>query len=841
MAASAGAGHGEAAEADEKAAMLVVVSGGTVRNLKSSGTNMAISTRASAHPKIDTMFTSLAEMQVSTAALLCAALLRLTVSRPGHLHTQRWRRGCMMRLANGKAPDTVTCEPFQRQKYKIHLKDEPRDMPEMIDRIRAALKSMGDGEINVSAYDTAWVALVKNLDGGDGPQFPSSIDWIVQNQLPDGSWGDRTFFLVHDRIISTLACVVALKSWDIHHDKCRKGLSFIRENLWRLAEDDEDWMLVGFEITLPTLLEMAKNLSLDVPCDDPGLQVICAKRDLKLSKIPKDVLHAIPTTLLLSIEGMPGLDWKRLLKLQCPDGSFMSSPAPTAYALMQTGDKKCLQFLDRIVHKFNGGVPFTYPIDIFEHLWAVDRLERLGISRYFTSEIEGCLDYAYRHWTQEGLPATRDCPLNDIDDTAMGFRLLRLHGYHVSPCVFKHFEKDGEFVCYPGQSNQSVTATYNLYRAAQVTFPGEEELKRANIYCRTFLEERRASGKLKDKWVIPKDLPGEVGYALDFPWRVSLPRIETRMYLEQYGGSADVWIGKVLYRMPLFSNDLYLEAARADFQGFQRLCQLEWHDLRKWYDKNNLKKYGVTPESALRAYFLAASNIFEPNRAAERLTWARTAVLAEAISWHLQFNASTDSKKEVLLSDLENHGHNKLARGERDPTEKALLCALHQLIDLPASEDASDGLREAWKQWLIAETAKESHQSFGGNTALLLVRTVEISSGRHGLTEQNLKVSQYSQLERLTSSICSKLASRVLPQSMIDQNGGNRVSIENIDSQVDLEMQELAQRVLHSCNSINKVTRQTFLHVAKSYYYVAHCSPETLDGHISKVIFEDVI
>lgn len=40
----------------------------------------------------------------------------------------------------------------------------------------------------------------------------------------------------------------------------------------------------------------------------------------------------------------------------------------------------------------------------------------------------------------------------------------------------------------------------------------------------------------------------QVGYGLDFPWKASLPRIETRMYLEQYGGSADVWIGKVLYR-----------------------------------------------------------------------------------------------------------------------------------------------------------------------------------------------------------------------------------------------------------------------------------------------------
>ncbi|KAF8670976.1 hypothetical protein HU200_050248 [Digitaria exilis] len=482
---------------------------------------------------------------------------------------------------------------------------------------------MVDGMINVSAYDTAWVALVKNVDGGDAPQFPSCIDWIVRNQLPDGSWGDGTLFLAQDRIINTLACIIALKSWNIHHDEYRKGLSFVHENLWRLTEDDEDWMLAGFEITLPTLLDMAKNLGLGMPSYEPVLQEIYAKREIKLSKIPKDILHAMPTTLLLSLEGMTGLDWERLFRLQCQDGSFMSSPAPTAYALMQTGDEKCLQFLDRIVHDSNGGVPFTYPVEIFERLWVVDRLQRLGISRYFTSEIAECLDYAYRHWTQKGLPVSRDCPLNDIDDTAMGFRLLRLHGYNVSPDVFTHFEKDGVFVCYPGQSNQSISATYNLYRAAQIAFPGEDELERANTYSRAFLNERRASGKLKDKWVIAKDLPAEVGFALDFPWRANLPRIETRMYLEQYGGSADVWIGKVLYRMPLICNDLYLEAAKADFSSFQRRCRLEWNDLRKWLEKNDLGAFGVTPERSLRAYFLAVATIFEPNRAAERLAWAR--------------------------------------------------------------------------------------------------------------------------------------------------------------------------------------------------------------------------
>jgi hypothetical protein len=52
---------------------------------------------------------------------------------------------------------------------------------------------------------------------------------------------------------------------------------------------------------------------------------------------------------------MQDLDWKRILKLQCLDGSIMACPASTAYALMQTGDKKCLQYLDRIIKRFNGG------------------------------------------------------------------------------------------------------------------------------------------------------------------------------------------------------------------------------------------------------------------------------------------------------------------------------------------------------------------------------------------------------------------------------------------------------------------------------------------------------
>uniref|UniRef100_I1QMV1 Terpene synthase N-terminal domain-containing protein n=1 Tax=Oryza glaberrima TaxID=4538 RepID=I1QMV1_ORYGL len=254
-----------------------------------------------------------------------------------------------------RRPDHHTGMHARRPRGNQNILDEPRDMEEMVNTIRVMLRSMGDGEISASAYDTAWVALVKNHNGSDSPQFPSTIDWISHNQLLDGSWGDDLYFLIHDRLLNTLACVIALMEWKVHGDKCEKGLSFIRENIYRLAQEEEAWMPVGFEITFPSLLEMAKDLALDIPYDDPALQKIYAQRELKLKKIPREILHSVPTSLLHSIEGLRGLDWKRLLKLQLSDGSFLNSPAATTYALMQTGDKKCLEFLDGIVSKFHGG------------------------------------------------------------------------------------------------------------------------------------------------------------------------------------------------------------------------------------------------------------------------------------------------------------------------------------------------------------------------------------------------------------------------------------------------------------------------------------------------------
>ncbi|XP_027930815.1 ent-copalyl diphosphate synthase, chloroplastic-like [Vigna unguiculata] len=52
--------------------------------------------------------------------------------------------------------------------------------------------------------------------------------------------------------------------------------------------------------------------------------------------------------------------------------------------------------LHRSPSMFEVQVPNVYPVDLFEHTWIFDRLDRLGISRYFQSEIKDCVTYVSR-------------------------------------------------------------------------------------------------------------------------------------------------------------------------------------------------------------------------------------------------------------------------------------------------------------------------------------------------------------------------------------------------------------------------------------------------------------
>ncbi|XP_012568797.1 ent-copalyl diphosphate synthase, chloroplastic-like isoform X1 [Cicer arietinum] len=710
-----------------------------------------------------------------------------------------------LKLSEINVENDIVIEVGEEQDIEVDLVTD--EIKKRVNTIKSILCSLEDGEITISAYDTAWVALVEDIHAIGTPQFPSSLEWIAKNQLSDGSWGDNRLFSAHDRIINTLACVIALRSWNMYPEMCDKGMIFFKENLNKLENEDEEHMPIGFEIAFPSLLDRARGLNIDVPNDSFILKNIFQKRDEKLTRIPREIMHKVPTTLLHSLEGMSSLDWKQLLKLQSQDGSFLFSPSSTAFALMQTKDENCLKYLNSVVTKFNGGVPNVYPVDLFEHIWVVDRIERLGISRYFQQEIKDCMNYVQRYWTEKGICWARNSNVQDIDDTSMAFRLLRLHGHQVSANVFKHFERNGEFFCFAGQCTQAVTGMYNLFRATQVLFPGEKILEHAKHFSSKFLREKREANELIDKWIIMKNLPEEVAYALDVPWYANLSRVETRFYIDQYGGESDVWIGKTLYR---------------------------------WYLESRLGEYRLSKRGLLLAYFLAAANIFEPEKSHQRLAWAKTKVLLETIKSYISdANLRNDFVKS--FSDCINRRDYSIGRRViKNKTGHELAETLVTTIDqiswdilVSYGHEIGYDMHHCWKKWL------SSWQIEGDNCegeAELLVQIINLSAG-HWISEEQIFNPQYKHLLQLTNSICHKLRCYQKDKEL------NSSSCENIITpEAESKMQELVQLVFQkSPNSIDFNIKNTFFIVAKSFYYEAFCDSRTINFHIAKVLFDKVV
>ncbi|XP_071917158.1 copal-8-ol diphosphate hydratase, chloroplastic-like [Coffea arabica] len=244
----------------------------------------------------------------------------------------------------------------------------------------------------------------------------------------------------------------------------------------------------------------------------------------------------------------------------------------------------------------------------------------------------------------------------------MGFRLLRLLGYNVNPDVFKHFRKQGKFVCLGGELNESPTTILNLYKASQVQFPSENILDEAKRFSYNFLKERVANNKFVDKWVISKDIPGEITYGIGIPWYANLPRVEARFYVEHYSGADDVWVGKTLYRVAEISNNIYLELAKLDYNECQAQHQLEWINMQQWWAESNLPEFGISIENLLDAYFLAAASLYEPERSIERLAWAKSTVIAQSLTIYFDEVATSTEQRNRFIAGFKGNSFSSLEK-----------------------------------------------------------------------------------------------------------------------------------------------------------------------------------
>ncbi|KAM0916902.1 hypothetical protein ACQ4PT_009911 [Festuca glaucescens] len=216
---------------------------------------------------------------------------------------------------------------------------------ERVDRIK---KELQEPQFPPSPYDTAWVAMVPFQGTPEAPCFPQCIKWILQNQQDNGSWGAKEYDLSIDKCspLSTLACIIALKKWNVGPEHIRRGLQFIGKN-FSIVMDEQIGAPIGFNVTFTGMIRLAIEMGLEFPLKQNDVDGSLQIRQMELRRLEAYMAYIS--------EGLGDvLDWNEVMKFQRKNGSLLNSPSATVAALIYNYDDKALQYLNLLVRKFGG-------------------------------------------------------------------------------------------------------------------------------------------------------------------------------------------------------------------------------------------------------------------------------------------------------------------------------------------------------------------------------------------------------------------------------------------------------------------------------------------------------
>jgi halimadienyl-diphosphate synthase len=309
-----------------------------------------------------------------------------------------------------------------------------------------------------------------------------SMEWICENQLPDGSWGAKDVFYYHDRVICTLAAMIALtyrgrRARDKHQIELGlEALERITSGATRGLAADSNGATVGFEMIVPTLVEEAEKLGIIKQQGERILGRLKMMRDIKLEKIKglKISRHITPA-FSSEMVGSDRIDLLDLDDLQERNGSIGNSPAATAHFIqaVRPDDEPAMRYLRSVVRP-DGGVPFAAPFDIFERTWVVWNLSLFrnpkdpGLKHLFEPHI----NHVMQNWdSKQGVSFSETYTPKDADDTTLAFGVLNKFGLDVDIQTVLNYEEEEYFRCYPLESNSSISVNIHALDA----------LKRANF------------------------------------------------------------------------------------------------------------------------------------------------------------------------------------------------------------------------------------------------------------------------------------------------------------------------------------------------------------------------
>ncbi|KAI2619590.1 hypothetical protein GGR54DRAFT_639917 [Hypoxylon sp. NC1633] len=307
--------------------------------------------------------------------------------------------------------------------------------------------------------------------------FPECFDYLLRNQLEDGSWSSSASVL--DGILNTAAALLAvrkhlshnLETPSIQEISCKAEAALTEQiRRWDVSSCDQ----VGYELLVTTHLNLLEKE--EVILNFPQREQLVALRDMKLSRLPPSWVHKGSSTLHHSLEGLIGhIDFDDIAQWREPNGSMMGSPSSTAAYLMHASrwDDLAEAYLrDALLNGSghgDGGVPSAWPSSILELFWAITTLAESGIS-IGEPEVSTIADYLETSLQmQKGIVGFAPRSLADADDTAKSAMALHYLGRKPEPYIealISTFEIADHFQTYLAERNPSLSMNINIAKAA---------------------------------------------------------------------------------------------------------------------------------------------------------------------------------------------------------------------------------------------------------------------------------------------------------------------------------------------------------------------------------------
>ncbi|XP_035540295.1 myrcene synthase, chloroplastic-like [Juglans regia] len=258
------------------------------------------------------------------------------------------------------------------------------------------------------------------------------------------------------------------------------------------------------------------------------------------------------------------------------------------------------------IDKLKGEVTMMFHkvVDPIKQLELIDILQRLGVSYHFEDEIRRILEN--KHDTHHSGDA---CKKKSLYATAVEFRLLRQHGYHVPQETFKSFfNEEGNFkecLCI------DIEGMLALYEASFHLRNGESILEEVRDLATKHLKEYVDQGK--DQYLCMM-----VSHALELPlhWRVI--RLEARWFIDAYKKREDM-------------NRTLLKLAELDYNMVQAVHQEDLKEVSRWWRSTGLGDLSFARDRVVENFLWATGAIIQPQFGYERRMLAKLGALLTTI------------------------------------------------------------------------------------------------------------------------------------------------------------------------------------------------------------------